>query len=128
MPLIYSIEKYLKPISFVVIGGIMIALGFACLAIKSQIYLAALAYIILVTFGEILSFPFSNTFALSFTKDNNRGKYMGLYTITFSIAHIIAPMWLGFAQSFGYLMTWMFSASLCLLASGGIYLYKLRQV
>ncbi len=75
----------------------------------------------------MLSFPFSNTFALTFANDQNRGKYMGLYTMTFSFAHVIAPIgWFKFTDLYGYNMAWIFGAGLCAVASFFIYLYTLR--
>lgn len=128
MPLIYSVQKIFKPISLIVIGGLLVATSvFTFLLIPNPIW-AAVIFILFSTFGEMLSFPFSNTFALSFANDNNRGKYMGFYTMTFSLAHVISPIgWFWFSDTFGYDRTWIFGFTICLIASGGIYLYKIRR-
>ncbi|MBT8234329.1 MAG: MFS transporter [Saprospiraceae bacterium] len=128
MPLIYKIEKHFNPVTLVSFGGILIALGVLCFAVFNDPIVASIGFIVFATFGEMLSFPFSNTFALTFANDHNRGKYMGLYTMTFSMAHIIAPIgWFQFAENFGYNMTWIFGGVLCIVASIFIYMYKLRS-
>ncbi|MEC3907553.1 MFS transporter [Tamlana sp. 2201CG12-4] len=43
---------------------------------------------LLMTFGEMIAFPFSNAFAMDRAKKGNQGEYMALYTMAFSIAHI----------------------------------------
>ena len=122
MPLIYVLEKYLKSIDLVVIGSILIGLGMISFLVFSNAWVASLVFILFITLGEILSFPFSNTYAMSFANERNRGKYMGFYTMTFSIAHVIAPLfWLKYAESSGYNMIWVLSLVICLLASGMMY-------
>ena len=127
MPLIYKIQDKFKPATLVAFGGALIAIGVLSFSVVSNPITASVCFVICVTFGEMLSFPFSNTFALTFANDQNRGKYMGLYTMTFSFAHVIAPIgWFKFADHYGYNMTWIFGAGLCVLASFFIYLYTLR--
>ena len=125
MPLIYFLEKYLKAIHLVVLGSVLIGLGILCFAVFGNPWVASLTFIVFVTFGEILSFPFSNTYALSFANERNRGKYMGIYTMTFSVAHVIAPLsWMKYAESYGFHMLWIVSAGLCLFAAMMIYLTR----
>jgi len=128
MPLIYKIQEKFKPATLVAFGGALIALGVLSFTVIANPIAASISFIVFVTFGEMLSFPFSNTFALTFATDENRGKYMGLYTMTFSFAHVIAPIgWFKFADNYGYDMTWIFGAGLCAVASFCIYLYTLRS-
>lgn len=108
MPLIYKLEKLFSSIVLVSIGGILIGIGIISFFVFPWPIVASISFIVFATFGEMLSFPFSNTYALTFTKDHNRGKYMGFYTMTFSLAHVIAPVgWLKFAESYGFDMTWV---------------------
>lgn len=126
MPLIYKIQDKVKPVTLVTFGGMLIALGVLSFCVISDPITASICFIILVTFGEMFSFPFSNTFALTFANDNNRGKYMGLYTMTFSFAHVIAPIgWFKFTDLYGYDMSWMFGALMCGVASLFIYIITL---
>jgi predicted MFS family arabinose efflux permease len=55
-------------------------------------YLLALGMIIIVTFGEIFSMPFMNTYWISRTQDHNRGQYAALYTMAWSGAQCLGPL------------------------------------
>ncbi len=82
---------------------------------------------LLMTLGEMIAFPFSNAFAMERAKKGNQGEYMALYSISFSIAHVIshnAGMQLVDARGFNttwYIFTGV--AVLCMLA-----LLYLRQM
>lgn len=118
MPLIFKIEPVIKPVICVVIGSVLIGIGFITFYFIPIPMIAALAYTVFLTFGEMLSFPFSNHYALSFSNDHNRGKYMGLYTMTFSTAHIVAPLLgLYIVERLGYDSLWVGSTALCLFAA-----------
>ena len=118
MPLIFKLESLLKPVICVVIGSILIGIGFVSFYLIAIPMVAALTYTVFLTFGEMLSFPFSNNYAMSFSTDHNRGKYMGLYTMTFSSAHIVAPLLgLYLVEQMGYNTLWLGSAALCFFAA-----------
>ncbi len=51
----------------------------------------ALASVIIITLGEMLSMPFMNSYWISRTDANNRGQYAGLYTVAWSAAQILGP-------------------------------------
>ena len=46
----------------------------------------------MVTFGEIFSMPFMNSYWISRTQTTNRGQYAALYTMAWSAAQRIGPM------------------------------------
>ena len=109
-------------------GGLLIALGVLSLGLVQTAWLAATVFLLLITFGEILSFPFSNTYAMEFANERNRGKYMGFYTMTFSIAHVISPLlWLRLADNSGYNAVWYAGAMACLVASIAVYMIKVKE-
>jgi len=129
MPLIFKLEQIIKPVICVVIGSVLMGLGFITFNFIAIPMVAALVYTVFLTFGEMLSFPFSNNYALSFSTDHNRGKYMGLYTMTFSTAHIIAPLLgLYMVEQMGYDSLWVGSAGLCLFAAFMILVTRKRVV
>ncbi len=43
-----------------------------------------------MTVGEMIAFPFSNSFAVERAKKGNQGEYMALYAIAFSLSHIFS--------------------------------------
>jgi len=125
MPLIFLIEKWQPAVKFVIFGGLLIALSAISFILVPYAIAAAVIYTVLSTFGEMLSFPFSNTYALGFCNALNRGKYMGLYTMTFSVAHIISPyLWLNSVELYGWNTTWMIGMAMAAMASVMIYIVK----
>ncbi|WP_298760389.1 MFS transporter [uncultured Psychroserpens sp.] len=62
---------------------------------------------LLMTFGEMVAFPFSNAFAVERAKKGNQGEYMALYSMSFSIAHIFGHnAGLQMTGKLGYDSTW----------------------
>lgn len=90
MPLI----KWLENTNFtksglMVFGTIM--LGFSILVLNLTSWIGILIIgMLFMSLGEMITFPFSNAFALDRAKKGNQGEYMALYSIAFSIAHIFA--------------------------------------
>jgi len=68
---------------------------------------------IFISIGEILAFPFSNTFALSRAPKGHEGRYMALYTMSFSLAHIVSSKaGLEIIAAFGYQINWLVMGTL----------------
>ncbi len=95
MPVVYWLEKKKVPYSklFLYSSALML-MSFAVLLIDpSNIFSTVLVLnMFLITIAEIIAFPFTNTFAMRRAKNGNEGRYMGLYTMTFSAAHILCPL------------------------------------
>jgi predicted MFS family arabinose efflux permease len=74
--------------------------------------------IVLVTFGEILSMPFMNSYWIKRTQPGNRGQYAALYTMAWSVAQTIGPM-LGakLADAAGFQWLWWCTGFLLLLTA-----------
>ena len=65
--------------------------------------------VILMSFGEMFIFPFSNSFALSRAPIGHEGRYMALFTMSFSLAHIASSkVGLGIISVYGYEINWLF--------------------
>jgi predicted MFS family arabinose efflux permease len=63
---------------------------------------------IIVTFGEMIVFPFSNAFSLKRSKRGLQGEYMALYSIAFSISHVFGHnLGFQFIDAFGFDNTWI---------------------
>ncbi len=89
MPLIHNLEKY-NVIKIMGLGGFLLLLGFALLPFGNS-FLFAAATVVVWSTGEMLVFPFMAGFISNRANDNNRGKYMGLFTFTFALALVIGP-------------------------------------
>jgi predicted MFS family arabinose efflux permease len=81
---------------------------------------AAVAFcmILLVTFGEILSMPFMNSYWIARTQLSNRGQYAALYTMAWSAAQTLGPMGgAQLAQHAGFNVLWWTVGGLSMFAS-----------
>ena len=84
-------------------------------------------HMLFITVGEMISFPFTNTFAMSRAKKGYEGSYMAWYSISFSFAHIICPI-LSFTiiEQFGYKTNWSLTAVYGLVAMLlSVWLYQI---
>ncbi len=125
MPVVYLFEDRFKKMDLVLAGVIMITLGFLIYNLTSIWQLAITISILLLSFGELIAFPFSNAFALSRSKPGRRGEYMGLYTLSWSIAMIIGPtLGMHIAEVYGYTVLWYAMSAIGGIACIGFMLVK----
>lgn len=117
MPIVHSLEKgKLDSLKIVIAGSFLLLLSFLILNIGPLIGLA-IGGIVLMTFGEMLGFPFSNSYALDRSKLGNQGAYMAMYSMSFSFAHILGPnIGMQFSARYGFEATWYLMAGICLIA------------
>jgi len=117
MPIVHSLEKgKLDSLKIVIGGSFLLVLSFLVLNIAPLILLAVVG-IFLMTFGEMLGFPFSNSYALDRSKLGNQGAYMALYSMSFSMAHILGPnIGMQFSAQYGFESTWYLMAGICFIA------------
>lgn len=87
---VYIIEKKYKPESLIVFGTLLLAASFALINIYPAIAILYLA-MLLMSFSEIFAMPFMISFAVHRASDKTRGSYVGLYTLGWSVAFIVAP-------------------------------------
>lgn len=88
MPLVSYLERNNVPkIKIILWGSVCMTLSFAILLVNVWIGILLLS-VLFLTFGEMFCFPFSNSFAMSRAPRGHEGRYMALYTMTFSGAHI----------------------------------------
>jgi predicted MFS family arabinose efflux permease len=130
MPIVSMLErKKTSKIKNILWGSLFMALGYYILLIDIWVGILIVS-VILLTFGEIFSFPFSNAIALNRAPKGQEGQYMGLYTMSFSLAHILsAKGGLEIISRFGYQTNWIAMGSFGLLGVlACIWLQKLIQV
>lgn len=107
MPMVnYFERKSVNKLKIIFWGTFLVALSYFTLLINvwSGILIIGM---LLITFGEMLNFPFSNTFAMSRAPKGHEGRYMALYTMSFSLAHITsAKLGMEIIARFGYQTNW----------------------
>ncbi len=90
MPLIHKLEKR-PPLSVTWIGTLFMFSGFTMLTLSRQFNFIVFT-ILIWTLGEILVLPLLGAFVANRTTDSNRGQYMGIYTLVFSIGFVLSPI------------------------------------
>lgn len=128
MPLINWLEsKSYTKIGLMIFGLILTSISFLFLIINPWLVFIIIS-MILLTFGEMIVFPFSNSFALSRAKRGLKGEYMALYSISFSISHIFAHN-IGFhlIDALGFHKTWGIMGLSGLLGLGLLIYLKIQM-
>jgi predicted MFS family arabinose efflux permease len=126
MVLIYKLEGKKAHTLYITMGVALVGLSFLLLNFPGMGAALAFGMITLITFGEIFSMPFMNTFWISRTQASNRGQYAALYTMAWSAAQCLGPM-LGaqLAERFNFSSLWWVIGCLALVASFSFWrLYK----
>jgi len=93
-------------VGLILFGGILTMFSFAVLNLTGWVGVLIIG-MLLMTIGEMISFPFSNAYAMKRAKRGNQGEYMALYSITFAVSHIIGHnSGMQLIDKFGYETTW----------------------
>jgi len=118
MVLVYKLEGRQKLSLLITFGVALIGISFLTLNLTFAGAAGAFAMMIIVTFGEIFSMPFMNTYWIGRTQASNRGQYAGLYTMAWSAAQTLGPL-LGaqLVEHQGFIALWWVVGGVSLLAS-----------
>ena len=117
MPLIHYIEKKLfNKLKIITWSLVLFALSFLILNTSAWIGVLVIG-MLLITFGEMLAFPFTNNFAMSRAPSGKEGRYLALYSMAFSFSHIFsAKTGMEVIDRFGFEVNWYLMTGLGLLA------------
>jgi predicted MFS family arabinose efflux permease len=117
MPLIHAIEKTLvNRMKIITWSLVLFALSFVVLNIPFWGGIVVVG-MIFITIGEMLAFPFTNNFAMNRAPSGKEGRYLALYTMAFSMAHIFsAKTGMEIIDRFGFAANWYLMGSLGLVA------------
>ncbi len=118
MVLVYKLEGKRKSMVYITAGVALTGISYWLLNIPLNGAFIAFSMIILITFGEILSMPFMNSYWISRTQTTNRGQYAALYTMAWSAAQTLGPMGgAQLAQHFGFTLLWWVVGGLSIIAA-----------
>ena len=127
MIMVYLLGNRIKK-SLLIPSGILL-LGFSFVLLNAAHHVSILyVAMALLSIAEILVMPFMSTITVERSNEQNRGSYMGLYTISYAAAHVIAP-YLGttIASKYGFDTLWWGLGVLTVVLSIGIY-FVVRRV
>jgi predicted MFS family arabinose efflux permease len=89
MIMVHRIERY-RRMTMIGLGAFLLCLGFGMMPFGTSIPFAAVT-IAVWTFGEMFSLPMMNAVVASRASAEQRGRYMGVYTMAFAVAFVISP-------------------------------------
>ena len=92
MVLVFKLEGKRNSLIYITLGVLMVGISFLMLNLPGASVAVAVSMIVMVTFGEILSMPFMNSYWIARTQLSNRGQYAALYTMAWSAAQTLGPM------------------------------------
>ncbi|CAD7812070.1 Multidrug resistance protein MdtH [Chryseobacterium aquaeductus] len=121
MLLVQIAEKYFKLKYTLFLGTFLCGISFAMLAIDSSMWFLVVSITIL-SIGEIWALPFMATVTALRSGTHNKGVYMGILGMAFSLSFIITPF-LGtlIAENFGFTILWIGTGILLTLTALGFY-------
>jgi predicted MFS family arabinose efflux permease len=118
MPLVSYIErKKINPVKIVTMGCLAMSLSMFLMLVN---FWAGILVIMMVfmTFGEMFAFPFSNSFAMSRAPKGHEGRYMAIFTMSYSLAHILsAKTGMEIIEQFNYQTNWFVMGCLGLIGT-----------
>ena len=119
MPIIYLLEKRFKSMEPVIWGALLMGIGHLAFVVLPIGWAAIILYTLLISFGEIINFPFTTSISIERSNESQRGQYMGLMTMMFSLTFILAPIiGTSIVDRFGFNNLWISMGLINILAFG----------
>lgn len=122
MPIVSYIERNkLDKVKIVSIGCFLMAISMFLMLLNFWVGILIIM-MLFMTLAEMFAFPFSNSFAMSRAPKGHEGRYMAIFTMSFSAAHVLsAKIGMGIVDVFGYQMNWLFMGILGLIGTSAGY-------
>ncbi len=117
MPLVHYLEKsLLDRMKIITWSLVLMAMSFIVLNTTTWVGILVVG-MLFITIGEMLAFPFTNNFAMNRAPSGKEGRYLALYTMAFSFAHIFsAKTGMEVIDRFGFDANWFLMGGLGFLA------------
>jgi MFS family permease len=120
------IKKY-RPLLVMVVGTVLYALGFAMYGFVSM-FLFFLVAMVIITIGEMLVTPVSQSIVANLAPEDMRGRYMAIYGFSWLVPIAVGPLLAGLVMDNANPdWVWYLAGMVGLLAAGGFYWLE-RQV
>ncbi|MFN7043704.1 MAG: MDR family MFS transporter [Flavobacterium sp.] len=113
MPIVSYIEKHkINKLKVITYGCLAMAISMYLLLVNQWAGILIIM-MLFMTFGEMFVFPFSNSFAMSRASKGHEGRYMAIFTMSYSSAHILsAEAGMDIIRLFSYQNNWFFMGTL----------------
>ncbi|RDV13428.1 MFS transporter [Pontibacter diazotrophicus] len=121
MMLVYLIGERIKKQVLIAVGLFILGLSFVLLNMMQHLSVLYLS-MILLSISEIFAMPYMATLTVERSNTTNRGAYMGLYTISYAAAHVIAPL-LGTSiiSTYSFATLWWVTGIMAVVTAIGLY-------
>lgn len=89
----FSMTRLIKnkpPFKMMALGTLFYMIGFTMFGVVN-VYWLFVAAVVVITIGEMIVVPTSQTLAMGFAPEEKRGRYMGMFGVTWSIPATIGP-------------------------------------
>ena len=113
MPIVSYIEKHkINKLKVITYGCLAMAISIYLLLVNNWAGILIIM-MIFMTVAEMFAFPFSNSFAMSRAPKGHEGRYMAIFTMSYSLAHILsAKTGMEIISLFNYQTNWFFMGTL----------------
>lgn len=113
MPIVSYIERHkINKLKVITLGCLAMAISMYLLLVNQWAGILIIM-MLFMTFGEMFVFPFSNSFAMSRARKGHEGRYMAIFTMSYSTAHILsAEAGMDMIRLFSYQNNWFFMGTL----------------
>ncbi len=118
--------KRQPPFLMMALGALFYMIGFVLFGFVAA-YLLFVLNIVIITIGEMIVVPTSQTLAANFAPEDMRGRYMAAFGLSWAIPSTIGPGAAGYLlDHFNPNLLWYLGGALCALSALGYYLLHLR--
>ena len=125
----FSVTRLIKhrpPFLIMAAGTLFYMIGFSMFGFVSSYWLFASA-IVVITMGEMLIMPTSQTLAANFAPVEMRGRYMAIFGLTWLLPSTFAPMLAGMIlDNFNPNLLWYIGGALCAVSALSYWALHLR--
>ncbi len=117
--------KRFRPLPMITLGMFLYAIGTGSVAFFTGFW-GFLGSIIVITIGELIVVPTASAYVANRAHPEMRGRYMGIYNLTWSFARGVGPMMGGFlSDSYGPVSIWYGGFAIGTLSSLGLLLLSI---
>lgn len=108
------------------LGTLFYLIGFGMFGMVSAYWLFMLA-VVVITIGEMIVMPTSQTLAAGFARTDMRGRYMALFGLSVSIPAAVGPLAAGVVlDNYRPNLLWNLAAMFCAISASGFYALHVR--
>jgi predicted MFS family arabinose efflux permease len=127
MVIVQLAGRFFSIATIIIIGTLLCGISFAILNVSLTVWMLYLGISILCV-SEILAMPYMSTVFVQNSTVANRGAYMGLYSLAFSVSHIFSPsMGTYTIEHWGFTTLWWITGGVSVVTAVGFWLLMKRM-